>query len=128
MDNLDLKTPVQPDASDLRAQFDQLRHLVASVLVLVIIISGTFNIYLLRQWKSTSRDLATIRPQAAQLAAEYQRVSSPMINDFLKKLVEYERSHPDFAPVLARYGIRPAIASNAPPATPISPPAATPKK
>ena len=73
MDNLDLKTPVQSDASDLQAQFDQLRHLIASVLILVIVISGTLGIYLLRQWQSSRKDLATIRPQASQMIAEYQK-------------------------------------------------------
>ena len=77
MDNLDIKTPVQSDASDVQAQFDELRHLIVSVLILVIVISGTLNIYLLRQWRSSSKDLAAIRPQAAQMIAEYQKVSGP---------------------------------------------------
>jgi len=125
MDNLDIKTPVQPNASDVQAQFDDLRHLIVSVLILVIVISGTFNIYLLRQWRSTSRDLAAIRPQATQMIAEYQKVSGPLMNDFVKKITEYGRSHPDFAPVLAKYGIKPAIPTNALPA---SPAATAPKK
>jgi hypothetical protein len=128
MDNFDLKTPVQHDANELQAQLDQLRHLLVSVLLLVIVISGTFNIYLLRQWRSTSRDLAGFRPQAAQMIGEYQKVRGPAMGDFVKKLADYGRSHSDFAPVLAKYGIRPSIATNAPPATPISPPSATPKK
>ena len=128
MDNLDLKSPVQPDVSDLRAQLDQLRHFGVSVLVLVIIISGTFNIYLLRQWQSSRKDLAAIRPQAEQMIADYQRTSSPMINDFVKKLADYGRSHPDFAPVLAKYGIRPAGPANTPPPAPGAPPPAAPKK
>jgi hypothetical protein len=128
MDNLDIKTPVQPNVSDVQAQYDELRHLIVSVLILVIVISGTFNIYLLRQWRSTNRDLAAIRPQATQMIAEYQKVSGPLITDFVKKITEYGRSHPDFAPVLAKYGIKPAAATGAAPAAPTSLPAATPKK
>ena len=128
MDNLDNKTPIQPNANDLQAQFDALRHLVVSILILVIVISGTFNIYLLRQWRSVSKELAGIRPQAAQMIAEYQKVSGPLMNDFVKKITEYGRTHPDFAPVLAKYNLKPAGPTGAPPATPASPPAAAPKK
>ena len=128
MDNLEIKTSVQPSATDLQAQFDELRHLIVSVLILVLIVSGTFNIYLLRQWRSTSRDLAAIRPQATQMIADYQKVSGPLITDFLKKVTEYGRSHPDFTPVLAKYGLKPTAATAAAPATPAAPPAAAPKK
>jgi hypothetical protein len=128
MDNLDIKTPVQSNASDVQAQFDDLRHLIVSVLILVIVISGTLNIYLLRQWRSTSRDLAAIRPQAAQMIAEYQQKSGPLMGDFIKKITEYGRSHPDFGPVLAKYGIKPAAATGAAPAAPTPLPAAIPKK
>ena len=127
MDNLDNKTPLQPNANDLQAQYDALRHLVVSVLILVIVISGTLNIYLLRQWRTTSKDLAGIRPQAAQMVAEYQKVSGPW-SDFVKKMTEYGRTHPDFAPILAKYNLKPAGATGAPPAAPASPPAAAAKK
>jgi hypothetical protein len=128
MDNLDLKTPVQPDANDLRAQYDQLRQLIASILILVIVISGTLGIYLLRQWQSSRKDLIAIRPQAAQMIAEYQKVSGPLMSDFVKKITDYGRSHPDFTPVLAKYGIRPAGPTNPAPAPLGSPPAAASKK
>jgi hypothetical protein len=128
MDNLDLKTPVQPDVNDLRAQCNQLRQLIASLLILVIVISGTLGIYLLRQWQSSRKDLAAIRPQAAQMIAEYQKVSGPVMSDFVKKITDYGRSHPDYAPVLAKYGIRPAGPTNTPPTGLGSPPPAAPKK
>ncbi len=56
------------------------------------------------------------------MIAEYQKVSGPLMSDFIKKITEYGRTHPDFAPVLAKYGIR---LTNAPPA---SPAAIAPKK
>jgi hypothetical protein len=128
MDNLDIKTPLQPFANDLQAQYDALRHLVVSVLILVIVISGTFNIYLLRQWRTTSKDLAGIRPQAGQMIREYQEKSGPLMTDFVKKITEYGRTHPDFAPILTKYNIRTAGSTGAPPVTSTSPPATTPKK
>jgi len=125
MDNLDTKSPTPSGTNDLQAQYDALRHLVVSMLILVVVISGTLNIYLLRQWRSTSKDLAAIRPQAVQMVAEYQNKSGPLMNDFIKKVTEYGRTHPDFAPILAKYSLKPSAPTNAPP----PPPAATaPKK
>ena len=88
-----------------------------SVLILVIVISGTLNIYLLRQWRTASKDLAGIRPQAAQMIADYQRVSAPLMTDFVKKITEYGRTHPDFAPIMAKYNLKPAGSTGAAPAT-----------
>ena len=128
MDNLDLKTPVQSDVNDLQGQYDQLRHIIASVLILVLVISGTLGIYLLRQWQSSRKDLAAIRPQAAQMIIEYQQKSGPLMSDFVKKIADYGRTHPDFTPVLARYGLMPRGSTNTPPTAPTAPTAAAPKK
>src|ERR1017187_6066057 len=129
MDNLDNKPSLQPDLTDLQAQYEALRHLVVSILVLLVVISGTLNIYLLRQWRTTSKDLAGIRPQAAQMIAEYQRVSAPLMTDFVKKITEYGRTHPDFAPILTKYGLKPGGPTGTVPATPTpQQPAAPPKK
>jgi hypothetical protein len=129
MENFENKAPVQPVGNDLQAQFEALRHLVISILILVVVISGTLNIYLLRQWRSTTKDLTAIRPQATQMIAEYQKVSGPLMQDFVKKISEYGRTHPDYAPVLAKYGIKPVTATSAAPAAPSSPlPATAPKK
>jgi hypothetical protein len=125
MDNLDNKPSVQPDPSDLQARYDELRHLVVSLLILVVVISGTLNIYLLRQWRSTSKDLAAIGPQARQMIADFQRNSGPLMQDFVRKITEYGRTHADFAPILAKYGLKPATPTNPPPAIPAAP---SPKK
>ncbi len=125
MDTLENKTPLQPYPNDLQAQYDDLRHLVVSILILVVVISGTLNIYFLRQWRSTSKDLAAIRPQATQMITDYQKVTGPMMNDFIKKITEYGRTHPDFTPILVKYGLKPTALTNLPPT---SPAATIPKK
>ena len=118
MDTLENKTSPPPNANVLQTQHDALRHLVVSMLILVVVISGTLNIYLLRQWRSTSKDLAAIRPQASQMITEYQKVSGPLMDNFVKKISEYGRTHPDFAPIMAKYGLKPATPTNLPPVTP----------
>jgi hypothetical protein len=124
MDTLENKTSPPANANDLQAQYDALRHLVVSMLILVVVISGTLNIYLLRQWRSTSKDLEAVKPQAAQMIAEYQK-SSPLMENFVKKITEYGRTHADFAPIMAKYGLKPTTPTNSPPAMPAT---AAPKK
>jgi hypothetical protein len=128
MDNLDNKIPLQAGDNDLQAQCDALRHLITSILILVIVISGTLNIYLLRQWKTTSKDLAGIRPQATQMISEYGQKSGPLMDDFVNRITEYGRTHPDFAPILTKYNIKPVAATGAPAAAHAPAPAAKPKK
>jgi hypothetical protein len=127
MEDLDNKTAVQAGEEDLQAQFDALRHLVISILILVIVISGTFNIYLLRQWRTVSKELKQIRPQAEQLIQDYQK-SGPLMDDFVSKITEYGRTHSDFAPIMARYNLKPAAATGAPPVTPAALPTTKQKK
>jgi hypothetical protein len=131
MDNLEPKAPAQPASTDWRDQFNALRHLIVSVMILLLIVSGTFNLYLWKQWRDVSRDLQGIRPQAAQLAqavAGIQKTEVPAMQDFVKKMTEFGRTHPDFAPILAKYNIKPAGAAGAAPATATPLPAAPPKK
>jgi hypothetical protein len=118
MNGLNNQTSVQPAASDLQVQFEQLRHLVASILVLLVVISAVFDIYLLRQVKLTKRDLNEFRPQVAQMLAAYQK----SWNGFVVPVAEYGRTHPDFAAVLAKYGLKAGALTNLPPATPAASP------
>ena len=129
MDNLDSKSPIQPETSDLQAEFDALRHLVVSTLILLIVVSGTFTIYLLRQWRTTTKELAMIRPQVAQMVGVYQKDEAPWMQDILKKFSDYGRTHPDYMPILAKYNIKPGATTVAAPATATSPtPAPSQKK
>lgn len=127
MDTLENKPATPANANDLQAQYDALRHMVVSILILVVVISGTLNIYLLRQWRSTSKDLEAVKPQAAQIFAEYQK-SGPMMENFVKKVTEYGRTHADYAPIMAKYGLKPPTATNFPPVTPAPAVPAAPKK
>jgi hypothetical protein len=127
MDTLENKTPAENEVTELRDQVESLRHLVGSMLILLVVVSGTFNIYLLRQWKTSKTDLAVFKPQAANLIASYQKNEQPAVENFIKKMVEYGQTHPDFAPILNKYQIKaaPPPAGAASPVPPV-PGAATP--
>jgi hypothetical protein len=121
MEDLDNKPLIQSDTSDLRTEFEALRHLVVSILILLIVVSGTFSIYLLRQWRTTTKELRAIRPQVAQMVGVYQKDEAPWMQEILKKLSDYGLKHPDYMPILAKYNIRPGAATGAAPATATSP-------
>ncbi len=98
---------MQVTSSPIEEQYHSLRQLVSSMLILMLVISGTFNIYLLRQWRSASKDLDNYRPFAANTVGSYQKGDGPAVEAFVRNVAEYGRTHPDFAPILAKYGIKP---------------------
>jgi hypothetical protein len=107
MDNLENPPVAQLDLDQLRAQYNSLHGLVVSTVVLLIVFSMSFNLYLLRQLKFTRAELGAIRPQAQQIIADYQAGSGRAMDEFVKKIAEYGQAHPDFAPILVKYGIKP---------------------
>ena len=128
MDEIEIKAPAQPDLNELQAQCEALRHLVVSILVLAVVVSGTLTIYLLRQWRFTHSELVAFRPQAVPFITQYQKERGPAMDQFLARLADYSRTHTDIIPVLTRYGLRQVSPTNAVP-TKASPPAVpAPKK
>jgi len=124
MDNPDIKSPELVDESQWQAQLESLNHLVTSVLILLVVVSGTLSVYLLRQWQMARKDLAAIQPGALQIIADYNKERAPRMDAFIDKLKDYGRTHSDFVPILIRYG----IVSNAPAAGGAVPGSAMPKK
>jgi hypothetical protein len=117
MENEQPQPPPQPDSvqlQELQAQSDSLHHFLVSILLVLILISGTFWIYLRRQAKTANADLQVIRMQWTNAMVQFQR-SAPIMDQMAKKLQEFSRSNPDYAPILAKY-IRPG-ATNAAPGT-----------
>ncbi|HZR15969.1 MAG TPA: hypothetical protein VFE51_01465 [Verrucomicrobiae bacterium] len=105
-------TAPQPDLLQLQARYDQLQQLVSSLLLILIVISGTLSVFLRRQWQSTQADLNAIQLAAAPLMAEYAN-NHPGIEDFVRRLAEYGRTHPDFAPIVTKYHLDAYLASPA---------------
>jgi hypothetical protein len=125
MDDLENKTSAQPDLAELQSQRCCFQRQMFTLLVLLLVVSGTLNVYLMRQFRVTHSDL-----KQATLTMEMVDKEKAMISNILNKLADYGKTHPDFAQsVLNKYGVRPvsAPAANPPPAT-NPPPAAQPKK
>jgi hypothetical protein len=108
----------QPDVTELQEQFESLYHLVVSVLVLLIVVSGTLLIFILGQYRAVSRELEAIQPNTQAWIAQYHKVFGPQEDAFIKKLVEFGGTNADFQPVLARYGLKPPGLPGAAPMAP----------
>jgi hypothetical protein len=107
MDNLDpSQNAPTPSPVSHSSELESLQQLVNSMLVLLLVVSGTFTIFILRQWKNAHNDLQAVRPRVAQMVAEYQATSEPVVKDFINRLTEFEKRYPDFAPILAKYGLK----------------------
>jgi len=121
MDNLENSAPAQLELNELQGQYDSLRALVVLLLALLIVVSGTLSGFLVWQASSLRRALDNRRPQVGAMVIQYQqyqKATGPAIDEFIRKLTEYGNSHPDFVPVLTKYGLKPAAPAltGAPPA------------
>jgi len=108
MDNLSPSPASQSDLKNLQEQYDSLQQLVSSLMLVLIVISGTLGIFLLRQYKFAKIELDGLTPAATQLISDYTN-NYAMTQDFLKKLAEYGRAHQDFAPIIAKYHLDDAL-------------------
>ena len=80
----------------LQEEVQSLRAVVMGALFAVIILSGAVNIYLMRQARQASFDLAGVQHGID----EYRMVQAPAGADFWRKINEYARTHPDFKPII----------------------------
>ncbi len=76
-----------------------LRRSFQYTLLLMIILSGSLFVFLLREVSAVRRQ----NLELGRVITEYQRVGAPSLEDFRKKLVEYAHSHPDFGPIMGKY-------------------------
>jgi hypothetical protein len=90
------------DNSDNYSEAAALRSQVFSLLIALIVVSGTVTVYLFRQSTLAGRDLA----QAELLSQSFAK-NEGAVNGFVNQLVAYGQQHPDFVPVLKKYGIAP---------------------
>jgi hypothetical protein len=108
MDDIENKTVSTPalDTPDLREEIESLRHLIGSMLILLVVVSGTLTIFLLREMKNTSGQLEAFRPGATNMIAIYQKQQAPVMDDFINKIKQYGQTHKDFDPILVRWGLK----------------------
>ena len=112
------------------SQISALQRQVFILLVALVCVSGTLTIFLYRQARLSGKDIDAIKPQAQQVIGAFNQ-NQVLMKNFVEQLVAYGQTHPDFQPVLRKYGLvaQPAAAPAVSPAAQTAAPApAAPKK
>lgn len=105
--------PPQADVEELVERIDSLQRLVGTVLLLLLIVSGTLAVFLYWQVRNANRELESGRQQVMRLNAQQQQ--------FFNSMAEFARTHSDFAPIVAKYIPIKSGGTGAPPATAAAP-------
>ena len=98
---------------DLAGQLAALQRQVFSLLLALIVVSGTVAAYLGYESYHLGKDINAINAQVVQ---PYNQ-KLPAIQSFISQIVAYGQAHPDFKAILVKDGVVPA-----------TPPPAAPKK
>jgi hypothetical protein len=92
--------------TELLDQVIAVRQQVFTLLLALVVVSGTLSVYLYRQASLAGKELKLVRPQAEQMIKLFKQ-DQPAMENFVKQLTAYGVTHPDFQPILKKYGIVP---------------------
>jgi hypothetical protein len=101
-----------PTPAGISEQIAALQAQVFTLLLALVIVSGTLVAYLFYQSRQLGKNIDTVSLQAAPIAKTYA-LEQPVVQGFVDQLRVYSVTHPEFQPVLKKYGI-PATAPSAP--------------
>lgn len=120
-----------PEVSELKAQCAELQSQTHTLRIILLFVVGALCLFFWREANYHGAIAQQMQPQVMQ-ASQYTEALSKQgsssekqlqaIQGAVSRLVEYGRSHPDYVPILTKYGIPIAPASSAPVATPASAP------
>jgi hypothetical protein len=90
--------------AELQEELNSLRMIFAWALILLIVFGGSLDLYLFKQ---VSAAQAQIRVAEEVLDTETQHFNTAAAIETWNRLVQYARTHPEYAAVLNKY--RPAL-------------------
>ena len=96
---------ISPEPAEVSEQVTALQRQVFSLLLALIVVSGTLTVYLFQQSRLTGKDIQSLNTQVIQPFNQRR----PAIENFINQLVAYGQKNPDFQQqILKKYGITPA--------------------
>ncbi len=113
MENEPLNSVPRSEIAELKTACDSLHSTLVGLLLVLILVSGTICVFLLRQATYAKMDLNMVYPGYTNAMAQYER-TRPIIDETVKKLQDFGRTNADFVPILAKYNLLPG-ATSAPP-------------
>lgn len=96
--------PMAPRESDREvADLRYLLHLVMAALA-VLLLTTTVGLYQQIRWLAEqANQLNATAQELSRLVGDYETNASPQLNRLFTDLKQFSESHPDFAPIMARY-------------------------
>ena len=101
--------PENTTALDNNAEMAALKNQVFTLLVALIVVSGTLTVYLYRQVSLSNKDIAQSQ-QVLGIAVK----KNDAVAAFVNQLAAYGQKHPEFVSVLRKYNIPPGGIPTAP--------------
>jgi hypothetical protein len=92
------------ELAELRSELATLRRYFVITLWVLLLIGGSLNFYLLRQWVTVSKEANNMK----LVVNQYNTQQAPLINKIYSSLYEYGRKHADVNQILLKYGVTPA--------------------
>lgn len=87
----------------LQQAYQNLRLLFHALILILLVLSGSVNIFLLREVSLVRRDVQ----DRQRFVDEYNRNYPTLISNVVARLQDFSRTNADFAPVLRKYGVQP---------------------
>ena len=118
------QTPSTPpnlsELAELRETCADLRWQTHTLRIALLIVASALGAYFWLEVRRSDQTLTLLRPQVAQIM-EATKAQDPIANRFVGQLVEFAKTHPDFAAILKKYPIQSSPSpgsTNGPPAVP----------
>jgi hypothetical protein len=111
--------PTNPSAGQtaaldsLQQAYQSLRTLIHTVLVILLVLTWSVNIFLLKQLSLVRNEV----DERQRFVAEYEKNTVPLMSEFLIRLQGFTKTNPDFTNILHKYW----MPTNALAAAPVSP-------
>ncbi|MDB6055737.1 MAG: hypothetical protein JWN25_3260 [Verrucomicrobiales bacterium] len=93
------------EVRELRNVVAGLKKLLTIALLLLLVLTGSYNLIAMRLMLSARKDLNTVQPKVSAMVQQYETVQGPIIQSFYSNLIMYAKSHPQFTPVLIQNGV-----------------------
>jgi hypothetical protein len=114
-----------PSTDQSQAAVASLQTQVHLLLIAMILLSGIFATFVYIQARRARSDLAASKLVGEPILQSFAQ-EKPTLDAFLGKLVDFSKTHADFAPVLAKYPWFFQFQTSAPPVTATAPKPAAP--
>ena len=104
MNEIEKQTFDAAELNELKERCEMLERRTSKLQVALIVLSLMAFFTGFVQVHRDNRELDAIRPQLAQVM-DYNKKQNAVLQAVAQKLVDYGRSHPDFTPIVMKYGL-----------------------